>query len=231
MIEYMNLSFKAREIFEELQNVLTGRFKLLDSIFPPLVFLAFNAFLDLNWATWVALITATGIAILRLFWRQSLLYALGGVFGVLIALLIAQWSGRAEGFFLPSILNSLLMVLLCIASVFAGKPLVAWSSYLARRWPLQWYWHPKVRPAYTEVTLIWGSFFLIRAVIQLGLFQQQQVFSLAWVNWLSGWPAMVLLLVGSYLYGSWRLGQLGGPGVEEFRSGNLPPWQGQRRGF
>lgn len=227
----MDLSLKAREIFEELQNVFSGRFNVLDTIFPPIIFLIVNLVLGFNWAIGVALAIAAGLAFLRIIRRQSLVYALGGVFGVLVAFLAVRWSGRAETFFLPSMLNSIMMVILCIVTVFAGKPLVAWSSFLARRWPLQWYWQPGVRPAYMEVTLIWGVFFLFRAVIQLGLFQNQQADSLVWVNWLGGWPAMVLLLVGSYLYGSWRLKQLRGPSVEEFQSGAFPPWQGQRRGF
>ena len=31
--------------------------------------------------------------------------------------------------------------------------------------------------------------------------------------------------------GLWRLGNLGGPSVEEFKNGAPPPWQGQQRGF
>ena len=41
----------------------------------------------------------------------------------------------------------------------------------------------------------------------------------------------VLLLIVSYLYGTWRLRSLGGPSVEEFKSGAEPPWEGQQRGF
>jgi len=39
------------------------------------------------------------------------------------------------------------------------------------------------------------------------------------------------LLVVSYLYGIWRLGNLEGPSVEEFKLGQEPPWEGQKRGF
>lgn len=222
---------KAFELISELRSVLSGRFKLLDTIFPPVIFLAVNSISGFNLAMWVAMAVAAILAVVRLVRRQSLVYASGGVIGVIFAFLISQWTGRAEGFFLPSILNSLLMVLLCIVSVLVGKPFAAWSSFLARRWPIAWYWLPEVRPAYTEVTLMWGTFFMIRVILQLGLFQQQRADSLAWLNLVGGWPAIVILLVISYLYGTWRLENLGGPSVEEFRSGALPPWQGQRRGF
>ena len=44
-------------------------------------------------------------------------------------------------------------------------------------------------------------------------------------------PATMILLIVSYLYGTWRLRNLGGPSVEEFKSGTEPPWEGQQRGF
>ncbi|MBT7073025.1 MAG: hypothetical protein HN975_19285, partial [Anaerolineae bacterium] len=44
-------------------------------------------------------------------------------------------------------------------SLLFGRPLTAWSSFITRRWDLAWYWHPRVRPAYTETTLLWTLFF------------------------------------------------------------------------
>ena len=46
-----------------------------------------------------------------------------------------------------------------------------------------------------------------------------------------GWPVTIAVLVLSYVYGIWRLHQLGGPGVHEFREGKASPWEGQTRGF
>jgi hypothetical protein len=66
---------------------------------------------------------------------------------------------------------------------------------------------------------------------QLSLFQAQAADQLAWVNALLGWPALIILLVFSYLYGTWRLGNLKGPSTEEFKNQTPPPWQGQKRGF
>jgi hypothetical protein len=100
-----------------------------------------------------------------------------------------------------------------------------------RRWPPTWYWHPRVLPAYQEVTLAWGAFFLLQALVQWTLIQQQQVTWLAAASLLNGWPATVVLLIGTYLYGTWRLARLGGPSVAEFEAGSPPPWTGQRRGF
>jgi hypothetical protein len=122
-------------------------------------------------------------------------------------------------------------VLLCFGSVVARRPLVALTSYVTRRWPLQWYWHPRVRPAYAEVTLAWGVFFALRLLLQWSLFRDAAPGLLGVVQILTGWPATIVLLVLSYLYGTWRLRKLEGPSVEEFQADAPPPWTGQQRGF
>jgi hypothetical protein len=222
---------KVREIIEELRMVLTGRSNVVDSILPPLLFVLLNAIWGLQVAIWTSLGLAILIAIFRLFRRQSLLYALGGAGGVALAAAIAYLLGRAEGFFLPTIVSGAFTVLLCLVSVLAGRPIVAYTSFVARRWPLGWYWHPKVRPAYSEVTWLWVVFFGLRLLLQFSLFQQAAAGLLGIVQLLTGWPATIILLIVSYLYGTWRLRNLGGPSVEEFKSGAEPPWEGQKRGF
>jgi hypothetical protein len=222
---------KAREIVEELRMVLAGRSNLLDSLLPPIFFVLFNAIWGVQTAIWASLGLALVIAIYRLFRRESLLYALGGAGGVALAAAIAYLLGRAEGFFLPTIISSALTVLLCLVSVLVKRPIVAFTSYITRRWPLDWYWHPKVRPAYSEVTWLWVIFFGLRLLLQLNLFQEEAASVLGIVQLLTGWPATIVLLIVSYLYGTWRLQNLGGPSVEEFKSGAEPPWEGQKRGF
>jgi hypothetical protein len=222
---------KIGELLEEFQLVFAGRSNLLDSILPPVIFLVVNALLGFDYAMWGALVLASLITLLRLRRRQPLWYALGGFGGVAFAILVSRLLGRAEGFFLPGIITSALTLLLCLVSVLAGRPAVAWTSYIVRRWPLGWYWHPKVRPAYSEVTWLWVVFFGLRLLLQFNLFQEEAASLLAVVNVVTGWPATIILLVVSYLYGTWRLGNLGGPSIEEYKQGVEPPWAGQRRGF
>ncbi|MFZ5809513.1 MAG: DUF3159 domain-containing protein [Chloroflexota bacterium] len=204
---------------------------MLDTILPPVLFLLLNGLAGFRAAMIGALALSALIAVLRLRRGQSILYALGGLGSVGLAIALALLLGRSESYFLPGILNGGLTVALTLVSLLIGKPIVAWTSYLARRWPLEWYWHPRVRPAYYEVTIAWLFYFTVRLFLQVSVYRNQDVGQLAWVNALTGWPATILLLVVSYLYGTWRLARLGGPSVEEFRNGAPPPWQGQRRGF
>lgn len=221
---------KARELLEEFRAV-TGKVGLLDTVLPPVLFLLLNGLAGFTAAMTGALGLSVLIAFLRLRRGQSLVYAVGGMGSVGLAIALALLLGRSEGFFLPGIVNGGLTVALALVSLLIRKPMVAWTSYLARRWPLDWYWHERVRPAYTEVTVVWLAFFAVRLLWQVTLYQNNNVDQLAFVNTLTGWPAIIALLVFSYLYGTWRLARLGGPSVEEFRNGAPAPWSGQRRGF
>lgn len=225
------MTSKIREIAQEFRTVVAGRAKLLDSILPPLAFLILNALLGLGFGLGGALAIAGLLTAARLLRGQTPLYALGGVGGVALAALIAWLLGREEGFFLPGIVTNALTVLLILISLLAGRPLVAWTSHLARRWPLAWYWHRRVRPAYAEVTWAWLLFFAARLALQVALYRREAVGLLGTLQVITGWPLTIVLLAGSYLYGTWRLKNLGGPSVTEFEAGAEPPWQGQQRGF
>lgn len=220
---------KLNELQAELRNVLDGR--LLDAILPPAFFLLINTLLGFQVAMFASLGLALAFAILRLQKKQSLHYALAGIGSVLLAMGLVWLLGRAEGFFLPGLVSTGLTFFLCIASLIGKRPLTAWSSFLARRWPLDWYWHTHVRPAYSETTLLWAVFFGLKLLWQTTLFQNGQADALAWVQSLTGWPALIVLLIVTYMYGTWRLGKLNGPSVEEFRNEVQPPWEGQKRGF
>jgi hypothetical protein len=226
----MNTS-KFRELWEEFRLVSTGRSNLADSILPPIVFLIINGLLGFKYAMWSSLVLALFIAAMRLRRQQSLIYAFGGLGGIALAILTSKWLGRAEGYFLPGIVMGIFTAVISVASVIVGRPLVAWTSYIVRRWPLDWYWHPRVRPAYSEVTVFWSFFFAIRLVFQFSLFRDQATELLAVINVITGWPATVALLAISYLYGTWRLQHLKGPSVKEFRQDAPAPWTGQRQGF
>ncbi|MEA3440170.1 MAG: DUF3159 domain-containing protein, partial [Chloroflexota bacterium] len=118
-----------------------------------------------------------------------------------------------------------------VVSLLIGKPLIAVGSYFLRRWPLEWYWHQRVRPAYMEVSLLWLVFLSIRSALQITLYLNHAVDELAILTLITGAPATVTLLAISFLYGSWRLRQLGGPSVVEYQQDLSPPWNGQNRGF
>ena len=221
---------KWKELLDEFRLVL-GNGGLLDAILPPVIFLLIDGLFRFQAAMWTSLGLAVLIAGFRLKRGQTLLYALAGIGSVGLAIAIVWFLGRAEGYFLPNLVSGGMTFALALVSLLIGRPFVAWTSFIARRWPLEWYWHSRVRPAYSEVTVVWTVFFAARLFWQVSLFQAQAAGLLAIVNALLGWPALIVLLVLSYLYGTWRLRNLRGPSVEDFRNQTPPPWEGQKRGF
>lgn len=223
---------RGQELWEELQNVFSGRgVKLLDALLPVVVFLAANTNLEIPLALGLSVGTSILFFLFRISKKDNLAYALGGFGAVLLAAVFAYISNSAVGFFLPGLITSGLTVIALLVSALFKRPLAALSSHLTRSWPLSWYWHPQVRPAYSEVTLFWAVGFGIRLGLEYWLFRQGAAGSLGLIRTILGWPYTILLLVLSYLYGLRRLGNLGGPSVEEFTSGQEQPWEGQKRGF
>jgi hypothetical protein len=220
---------KLKELQEEFKLVLSGRgLRLLDSFLPLLVFLIVNPLVGLSPALWGSLAVAALFAIYRIIRRESLVYSLGGLGGVLLAAVFVNLSGSGTGFFLPGLISGGITVVLCVVTVAINRPIVALTSFFARRWPLDWYWHPQVLPAYNEVTIAWAVAFSTRLTLEYWFFQQDAVGALGTARILLGWPFTVALLIASYLYGLWRLDRLQGPSVEEFKAGKEPPWEGQK---
>ncbi|MGD8605525.1 MAG: DUF3159 domain-containing protein [Anaerolineales bacterium] len=222
---------KTREILEELRLVFFGRVSWMDTFLPPILFLIANRWLDPLWAAALAVLIAAGLAWMRHLQGQSINNALGGVAGTILAAAMVGWLGSVEGFFIPDVVTDGLVGGACLLSIIFRRPLAAWASYVTRGWPRDWYWLSKVRPAYQEVTLLWAIYFILRFIVQWRLFQAQAGSTLGVVSLISGTPGLLVVLIVSYLYGSWRLVRLGGPSVEEYESGAEPPWQSQRRGF
>lgn len=180
---------------------------------------------------WCSLALAIFYAGYRIHQGKSVFSSLGGLGGVIFAIFVARWSGRDENFFLPGIISNQIWIIAFFASLVFGRPLIALGSHFLRRWPLGWYWHPQVRPAYMEVSALWFVFLALRSIFQLSLYLNQAVDELAVLSLLTGAPSTLALLAVSYIYGTWRLKQLGGPGVIEFQREESPPWRGQNQGF
>lgn len=220
-----------RELLDELKSVLAGQSALLDSILPPLIFLLANVLFDFQAAMAASLAVGAGIAVMRLIRGHKIWYALGGLGAAGLAIGLRYLFNSEAALFLPTLISGGLTTLALLVSLLIKRPAVAFTSALTRRWPLAWYWHPKVRPAYAEVTAFWVIFSSFKLAGQLILYSRGDAAGLALFNLVSGWPALIILLIISYLYGLRRLKNLQGPSVEEFETGQAPPWQGQQRGF
>ncbi|MFP4177331.1 MAG: DUF3159 domain-containing protein [Acholeplasmataceae bacterium] len=219
---------KRQEIIEELRMVIKG--KTLDAIIPPLAFVILNGF-DLL----VAILSAIGLSLLlvtiRLIQNRTRTYALFGLGGVIVASAFAYLAESATSYFLPEIVSSVALFLVALLSILFDRPIAAYLSHLTRGWPISWYRRKDVLPAYREVTYAWTILLFLRMVAQIVLYLEDDVTLLFWVNGLTGLPALIVVLILTYIYGIRRLSALKGPSVEEHEQGTLPPYAGQKRGF
>ncbi len=199
------------------RDLLTNRGVLLDTVAPPLVFVVANAAGGLTIAAAVSLGLSVLLVAVRLARRQRLLYAASGLGGVVLAVAFAVWAGEAEAYFLPGIVSNAVLGVVSVVSVFARRPAIALTSAAIYRWPLGWYWHDQVRPAYSEITWVWAIVYLAKAGVQYLLVVRGEVGWLAVARIVSGWPVFAVLLVATYAYVNRRLAALGGPSVEEYR--------------
>jgi hypothetical protein len=219
------------QLVREARGLVSGRSGVADGVLSPLVFVLVNAFAGLQPAIYAGIATALGIVIVRLVSGRPLRHAVSGLFGTAIAIAITSRSGRAETYFLPGIISGAATTAALVVSVIMRKPLVAYASWATRGWPLDWYWHDRVRPAYTLVTWIWVAFFGVRTAVQTWLYATGDVSVLGAVRIITGWPGLIALLALTYLVGRKRLEELGGPSIEEFEKQQPAPWTVQPHGF
>jgi len=228
-MEVLIMNNKINEILTELKLVISS--KTIDSIIPPIIFLFSNRLFNLQTAAINAVLVILVIGIIRIIKKQTIKYALGGLGLVIIASTLAYITKSAAGYFIPAIINSSILFVISLTSVIIGKPLAAWASHLTRGWPIEWFWRKDIKPAYREVTWFWTALLLLRLILQLILYNLGGEGQLAWINLLLGWPFTITVLILSYVYGIWRLKNLDGPSVDEFKDNVQPPWEGQTKGF
>ena len=218
-----------KDIGDELKSFLSG--KTIDAVIPPIVYIIGNNLFGLKEGIILALSLAIILAIVRILKKESFLYAIGGIIGVVLASGFALVANNAANYFLPKIIGSGALFLVSTISVLIGKPLAAILSHISRGWKFEWFLRKDIKPAYREVTLVWALLFLGRVALQLFLYNRGNLTELGWASILLGFPATVTVLVLTLIYGSWRLKRLGGPGIDEFQEGKNPPWRGQKKGF
>lgn len=211
--------------------MISGRSGIADGIVPPVVFTAVNGLAGVRWGAAAGFSAAILITAARLLARRPLRFAVSGLAGTAAAAALVLRSGRAETYFLPGIVSGALTVVIVLVSIAARRPFVAWTSWVVRGWPLEWFWHPRVRPAYTAASWLWLGYFTARTSVQWFLYVRGETGALGLIRVATGWPGLVALLVATYLVGRSRLVTLAGPSVEEFAAGAPPPWRGQPTGF
>jgi len=160
------------EVDTSLIDAFGGVRGMVDMTVPGFVFVVvFTITKDLRVSSFSAFGVTLLLALVRLVRRETLKHAFGGVLGVGISAYIAMKSGKAQDFYLPSM----------IYGVVLG---VAYAISAAVRWPLigvflgpvlgeNMTWrtqNPGRLAAYTKATWVWVALFALRAAILFPLY-------------------------------------------------------------
>ena len=223
--------FKSKflEIREEVKDLLPNNEGVIDAVIAPVFFVVLANFVDLN----TAIFSTGGLLIVFLIYRrlrkQDLKFVFYGFVGSAIALLLARLQGSASGFFIPGIIRDATIAIFGLISILIRKPFTIYSSKAFRNWPKGWYFHPKVRPAYTKVAIIWTIYLSLKAGLQIYFFNNPEI--LVVIKLATSNQSTLILLVISYIVGQRSLQNLNGPSVDEFLNNSPEPWISQQKGF
>ena len=150
------------DIQDEIRSLFVGDRTLGDSFAPPLLFVIANALWGLSTAATIAIVAGVLVAVWRVRRGQKGVYAMAGIFGVAFAVFLALRSGRAESYFLPGIVSTVIYAGGTLISILVKRRLSGWSGCAYRGWPREWLWRDDVRPAYSHVSWYWFWYFAIR---------------------------------------------------------------------
>ncbi|MGL4172459.1 MAG: DUF3159 domain-containing protein [Actinomycetota bacterium] len=137
----------------------------------------------------------------RLMQQQTPKFALGSVFGLVLAAVLALRSGRAEDVFLPGILYSGAALAVTLLSVFTRWPVVGFLLAAAQpERPFAWRSHSGVVRLCQRLSLVFAGLFAIRLLVMAPLYAAGQVTWLGIAKIALGWPLyLVALLVAGAL--------------------------------
>lgn len=212
----MSEPLSARDLLDPVKVVV-------DTVVPTLLFAVLSIVATLGTAAVVALGWSVLAVLVRLLRRQPPTYALGGLGGVAAGVALAVATDDAETYFLPGIAGNIAVAALFTLSVLLRRPAIAYTSAALYRWPMGWYLHDRVRPAYSEITWLWALYYALKGALQLWLVARDDMALLATVRIVSGWPMLIGLLAVTYAYVTWRLERLDGPDVESWRAQQSEP--------
>jgi hypothetical protein len=133
---------------------------------PSLVFVAVNVAFSLYPAIIAAAVTATAGLGYRLARRQSPRSALAGMLIVAVGAVVAAVTGEARGFFLAPALIPFAVILICLVTIIARRPLTGLILNRVSGGPPDWYRDPALRRVHRIATTAALGINVINATVQ-----------------------------------------------------------------
>lgn len=167
---------------------------------PTVAYVIANAIAGLDVAVVVAVSASVGLIVLRRVRGQSIQPAVSGLLGVVVAALIAFYTGSAEGYFLPGIWASLVMAAVCAVSILVRRPIVGviWNALTSGGSARPWRSDRVTLRAFDVATLAFTAVFVARFVVQDWLYDAGSTGWLAFARIAMGYPLLGLAFLVTY---------------------------------
>ena len=161
---------------------------------PTFAYVIANAIGGLSAAVVISVGVSVGLIVFRLLRKQPLQPAVSGLLGVVVAALIAYYTGSAEDYFLPGIWLSLAMATVFAISLLVRRPLVGviWNLLRSAGPDRSWRADTVVLHAFDIATLAFVALFSARFVVQQWLYD----------GGFTGWLALARIAMGYPLLGA-----------------------------
>ena len=134
---------------------------------PGIVFVVVNAFVDLTTAIIGASVTALLGLGLRLIRRDSVRSAVVGALIVASCAIVAELTGEARGFFLLPAMIPFAVIVVCLVTIIAGRPLTGLLLNKVTGGPADWYHDHDLRRVHLAATWAAIGINIINATVQV----------------------------------------------------------------
>lgn len=187
-----------------LTDAIGGWRGAVEALVPGLVFvIVFVATGNLGWTVGASAGLSVLFCLLRLLQREPLTQALAGLLGVLIGVVWALGSGKAENYFAWGLITNAAYGGALLISIIFRQPLGAWALTFLWNLPRSWIRDDRSSLLYRRalaVSWIWFGVFALRLVTQLPFYLAGNVAVLGVVKLLMGLP-----LFGLAAWATWVL--------------------------
>jgi len=182
-------------------RLLGGPREAVEGAAPSVTFAIVYAIVGAGLATSLvtALVVSGLVAVVRAVRGESLRLVLGGLAAVAIAAAVAARTGRAEDYFLPSLLANVAAALIWAASIVAGWPLLGVIVGAAAGQRTRWRRDPDLVRGYSRASWIWTISFVLRAAVMTPLYLGGDVLALGVAKIVLGWPMVLAVIWLSWL--------------------------------
>lgn len=148
-----------------------GTTAVADTLLPPVV---------------AAVVVAAAVAGYRCLRREPLRTAVPGLVIVAACAAVAAATGQARGFFLVPTLVPFAVVLVCLASVVAGRPLTGVVLNRLSGGPVDWHRVPRLRRVHVVATLVCVAVNVVNAAVQVVFYRADEPVGLGIAHLVTG---------------------------------------------